>query len=374
MPTICLDCRYIGPRPSGIGTVIQALVDYLPELAPDWHFKLLRNGALQSPLSQAANVAEVVVEAAANGPASMWWLPRLVDLADVDLFHAPANILPHGLTMRTVTTIHDVMWLTDPELCNPRPWGWVERAFYRHGINRALRQSDAILTVSEATRSVIKRLQPELASRTHAILPGVADHFRPLAVSASDRKRLGLPPGDYILTIGQDAPYKNHEAALRGFATAVSSGLALDLVFVQRRSVGATSLEQLAKALGVAERVHFLAQLGDADLPLLYSGARALLHPSLCEGFGMPLAEAMACGCPVITSDRSAMPEVTAGAALLVDPLDTACIAGALTKLVDDPALAVELSRKGLARAKDLDRRAFAAATLEAYRRVLSAA
>ncbi|MCB2089789.1 MAG: glycosyltransferase family 4 protein, partial [Sphingomonadaceae bacterium] len=295
-------------------------------------------------------------------------------LADVDLFHAPANILPRGLAMRTVTTIHDLMWLTDPALCNPRQWGRVERLFYRHGISRALRQSDAILTVSEATRHEISRLQAGLAAKTTAILPGVSDQFRPVDLTDSDRLRLGLPAGDYILTIGQDAPYKNHAAALRGFAGAFGQGHDMNLVFVQRRSVGTIHLQQLAASMGLAERVSFLAPVADVDLPLLYSGARALLHPSLCEGFGMPLAEAMACACPVITSNRSTMPEVTAGAALLVDPLDTDSIAAALTRLASDPALAAELSRKGLARARELDRRAFAAATLDIYRRVLNAA
>ena len=161
---------------------------------------------------------------------------------------------------------------------------------------------------------------------------------------------------------------------LRGFAGAFGQGHDMNLVFVQRRSVGTIHLQQLAASMGLAERVSFLAPVADVDLPLLYSGARALLHPSLCEGFGMPLAEAMACACPVITSNRSTMPEVTAGAALLVDPLDTDSIAAALTRLASDPALAAELSRKGLARARELDRRAFAAATLDIYRRVLNAA
>ena len=105
----------------------------------------------------------------------------------------------------------------------------------------------------------------------------------------------------------------------------------------------------------------------------LYCGAEALLHPSFIEGFGNPVAEAMACGCPVVTSDCSAMPEVAGGAALLADPRDPGAIAAALKRAVEDPALAADLRARGLRRAAELDWRAFAAANCALYRRVLSA-
>ena len=138
------------------------------------------------------NVTEVEVRAEPNGPASMWWLPQIVDLSDVDLFHAPSNTLPRGLSMPCVTTIHDVMWLTDPQLCNPSAWGLVERHFYRHGIKRALQQSDAILTVSKATREAILALRPGLAENTHAALSGVSKAFLPREADPAELQRLGL--------------------------------------------------------------------------------------------------------------------------------------------------------------------------------------
>jgi hypothetical protein len=110
---IALDCRYIGPRPSGIGEFVAALVQHLPPLAPDCEFTFLRHTRAAGPLSAAANVREIEVGAAANGPVTLLHLPLAVDLAGIDLFHAPANILPGGLAMPTITTIHDVMWLTN---------------------------------------------------------------------------------------------------------------------------------------------------------------------------------------------------------------------------------------------------------------------
>lgn len=372
MPTICLDCRYIKDRPSGIGSVVQALVDHLPHLAPDWHFRFLRHPSRQEPLSASPNVSEEVVTAEVNGPAGMWWLRQFVDLDDIDLFHAPSNILPRGLTMPCVTTIHDTMWLSAPHLCNSAPWGHVEKHFYRHGMRRAMAQSAAILTVSEATRTALVELDPRLAFRTSAILPGVSNAFSP----SPEESR---PPQDndgpgYILTVGQNAPYKNHEGAIRGFAKAFADDARMKLVLVQRRGTASARLEALSDKLGIAEQVQFVTTVGRQELVDLYRGATALLHPSFVEGFGMPLAEAMACGCPIIASECSAMPEVTDGAALLVDPGNHQSIADALVQVTNDPKLAADLARKGLVRAQQLSWREFARGNLETYRRVLGLA
>lgn len=351
--------------------MVAALAEHLPALAPDWRFKFLRHASLGHALSAAPNVTEIALRSEPNGPASMWALPHLADFSDVDLFHAPSNILPRGLNMPTVTTIHDLMWLTAPELCNQSLWGHVERKFYGHGIKRALRQSDAIITVSDATRNAILELRPELAERTFAFLSGVSDSFSPHTVQPTILDRLGLSASRYVLTVGQYAPYKNHEGAMRSFARAFANRPDIKLVFVQRQGSGKLALDRLAASLGVTDRVRFLPAVEQEELASLYAGAMALLHPSLCEGFGMPLGEAMASGCPVITSDCSAMPEVTSGAALLIHPHDPAAIAHALMRIADEPGLADAMRTKGLERAAQLNWREAAKGTLEVYRRVL---
>lgn len=373
MPTICLDCRYIGPRTSGIGKLVAALVEHLPGLAPDWEFLFLRNPALGRALTAVANVSEVPLAAAANGPGTLLWLPRLVDLSSVDLFHAPANILPAGLTMPAVTTIHDTMWLTSPRLCNPRLWGRVEQRFYRHGMRRALRQSSAILTPSEATRKALLELalEPGLAERSFVAVPGVPHGFTAGNADRAFLGQLGLTEGRYVLTVGQAAPYKNHAGAIRGFASAFAGQAEWQLVLVQRRGTETVELQRLAASLGVGSQVRAIGEIPETDLVKLYQGAGALLHPSLCEGFGLPVAEAMASGCPVIASNLSAMPEVTKGAALLVDPHDPAMIGRALRRIASESELRTGLQEKGLIRAGELDRRAFAEANLRVYRRVL---
>jgi glycosyltransferase involved in cell wall biosynthesis len=370
--TVCIDCRYLGPRPSGIAETVQALVEFLPQLAPDLDFLFLRSPAHDGPLSRAANVREVVVPQAANGPATMWWLPRVVDLNGVNLFHATFNIMPAGLAMPCVVTVHDLMWLTDPDLCASGPVGRLQALFHAHGIRRALHRAAAIATVSEASRAAIRIAAPAAADRTFVTLSGVSPEFAPVPADKAVLAALGLrPERPFVLTVGQYAPYKNHEGALRAFALAFAEGPDVDLVLVQRRGRGAGRLTRLAESLGVAERVHLLAPVDRPALVQLYSLAAALLHPSLSEGFGNPLAEAMACGCPVVTSNVSAMPEVTGGAALLAPPTDPSAIAAALRTVVCDPRKAQVLRDAGRARARMLSWSAFAAENLAVYRHVL---
>lgn len=371
--TVCVDCRYLGPRPSGIAETVRALVEFAPILAPDMDFLFLRSPAHPGPLHEAANVREIVVPQPANGPATMWWLPEVVDLSGVGLFHATFNIMPAGLGMPCVTTVHDLMWLTRPGLCSSRALGRMKALFHAHGIRRALHCATAIATVSEASRAEIAALVPAAAGRTFVTRSGVSPDFRPARPDGDRLAALGLRPhGRFVLAVGQYAPYKNHEGALRAFAHAFSDQPDIDLVLVQRMGQGAGGLLRLARKLGVAERVRLLRPVSRSDLVLLYSMAAALLHPSFCEGFGNPLAEAMACGCPVVTSDLSAMPEVTAGAALLAPPHDPPAIAAALRSAVNDQRRATAMRHAGLARARQLSWRAFAADNLAIYRRVLA--
>jgi glycosyltransferase involved in cell wall biosynthesis len=176
----------------------------------------------------------------------------------------------------------------------------------------------------------------------------------------------------FVLTVGQWAPYKNHAAVLRAFARAFAGEPSMHLVFVQRLGEGSRILSALAKSLGVEGRVHILRAIPFEDLRALFWAATALCHPSLYEGFGNPPSEALATGCPVVTSNRSSMPEVSGDAALLVDPESDAAIADALTQVATDRTLADTMRARGLVRATTMRWSAIVPRVLAAYREVLS--
>jgi glycosyltransferase involved in cell wall biosynthesis len=372
VPRILIDCRYINGRPSGIGEMVVALATHLPRQAPDLDFTLLTSPAAPQLLSKDANVTCLQVAAPANGPGTIWFMPRLVDLDGIDLFHAPANILPAGLAMPTVTTIHDLMWLEHPEWCSPGLLHPVRKAFFAGGIRRALRRSTAIAAISDATAKAVNRHFPDAEKRTHVTLSGVSEDFAPVQRNARVLAGCGLnPQRRYILVVGQYAPYKNHNGAIRAFAASCKSIDDIDLVLVQRQGPSSAALLKLARQLGVGDRVRLTGPVERTELIQLYSSAELLLHPSLCEGFGNPVLEAMACGCPVITSNISAMPEVAGGAALLADPRDTDDLARQIIEVLDDDVLAQNLRRRGHARAKEMGWERFVEANLAIYRRIL---
>jgi glycosyltransferase involved in cell wall biosynthesis len=377
-PLVCIDCRYIRERPSGIGILTQMLVDHLPRLAPDLRFLLLAHPKAPGRLSAAPNVTETVVRQEANGPATLLWLPRVVDLSGVALFHATFNILPAGLRMPAVVTLCDVMWIKHADWARaPGLWGHVETVFYRRGIWHALRRATRLAAISQATKDEIGTVFAPAFDRTRVTLLGVAPEFRPLMgeggqamVDAARAKWLpGVPR--YVFTVGQFSGYKNHVRVLQAFARAFADHPDVHMAYVQRLGPGQKALRPLARDLGVESRVHFLSGLSGGDLVALYNGALVLCHPSLYEGYGNAPAEALATGCPVVTSNRSSMPEVSGDAALLVDPESVPEIAAALSKAAFDQQVRATLRARGLARAKELTWEAFARANLEIYREIL---
>lgn len=364
-----MDCRYIRERPSGIGQYVRALIDRIPALAPNGHVRAWLDPRAPRPLTRFANVSETVVRAQANSLPTLLWPARLAPLNDVDVFHAPFNIVGRGVPCPTVVTIHDLIWLEDPLAAEGLSWlSPIQIPYYRSGILRALKSARRIIAISRATADRIAAVMQSAVPRVRVIPHGVDARFRPAASPSRAREAAAKVIGSdapYMLVIGQNAPFKNHAGIIQAFA---ASGLApsVELVMVQRLYAGAR-LRGLAKELGVASSVRWISTVDDGSVITLLQGALALIQFSRHEGFGMPVVEAMAAGAPVIASDIPALREVLGGAGVLA-PLDPRELATAMRRVATDAGLRAELSSRGLERALSFSWDRSAALHLDAYR------
>lgn len=284
--------------------------------------------------------------------------PRLA-LPEVDVVHATNHVaVPPAAPRRAlVVTVHDLAFLRSPELFPPR---W--RMLYRAGLRAAARRADLVITPSRATAD-------DLLDRT-----GIDDarvRVTPLAAAlphGTGRASVALPER-YVLSVGTLEPRKNLARLVRAYRRAAASGLDHALVLAGPRGWRSGELDRELAAGGAGDIV-VLGALGADDLDAAYRGASAFAYPSLLEGFGLPVLEAMARGVPVVASTDRAIGEVGGGAILAVDPLDENAIADALLAVVSDRTLAARLAREGRERAAGFTWEATAAATLAAYREV----
>ncbi len=365
---VAIDARYVRERPSGIGAYVRALVDQLPDLAHPDHFFFWAHPLAPRPLSRAVNTSAVTVRAGPNSPWPVIWPQRYASFADVDVFHSPHNIMPRGLSCASVVTVHDVMAIERPSLHLQGLERVVKSVYYRQAIWRALRQATRLIAPSKATADRICVLLPEAAARLTVIWSAPDPCFRPpenLAVTQERAARLSGAESPYLLLIGANTPSKRHDLAIAAFAAAVPRPWRL--VLVQRRKAR-DGLVQLANRLHVADRIVWLDTVGCEDLVTLIQAAGGLIQPSIYEGFGLPVLEAMACGCPVVASDIAPLREITASAAVLFPAGDLEALATALRDFVKSPGLRRSLGEQGLSRAQDFSWDHCARETLKVYR------
>jgi glycosyltransferase involved in cell wall biosynthesis len=365
---IAIDCRYVRERPSGIGAYVEALIARVPALAPELNFLLWSHRRATQPLSSAPNVQSAVVEPEPNSLWTLLWPARYGPLAAVDVFHAAHTVLPRRLTMATVATIHDLLALENPQ-SHRRGWdGVIKRFYYPGAVWRALKYATRLIATTSAMADRIITLQPDARARTVVIPLATDPIFRPSGDRAElDRRVRDLlgTSSPYFLVVGQNSVTKRHGDALRAFASGAPAPWRL--VLLQRQTTG-NPLAALAASLNIADRVSWLPGVRRADLVTLLQGAGALLQPSAYEGFGLPVVEAMACGCPAIVSDLTTLREVAAGAAIHFPPADLEALASSIALVSGSADLRSELSARGLERASFFSWDNCARDTLAVYR------
>jgi glycosyltransferase involved in cell wall biosynthesis len=277
---------------------------------------------------------------------------------DVFLFPAVYSFYPILGRVPVVTVFHDAMTERRPELFFPTPRA---RLFWRAKVWLARRQSARIVTPSESARREVAaalRWPVESIRRIDEAPAGAFTRRDPTSSDQTVLSRYSLPREvPLILYVGGISPHKNLDGLLRALSSVRPrdpAGWHLALVGEYERSSYLGCHEEIARIsdeLGLVDRVTFTGFVPDEDLAALYGAATLLVLPSLEEGFGLPVVEAMACGLPVAASARGSLPEVVGGAGLIFDPLDDAAMAGTIARLLEDPGLRRELSENGLARA-----------------------
>ena len=285
-----------------------------------------------------------------GGPTTQWWdqvaLPRALARDRVSVFLSPYYKGPLAAPCPVVVTVHDLFFIGYPGRRRP-VYDLAARALARLYAWRA----SAIVADSEySRRAVVARLGVS-PSKVTVIPVTLGREFRPAPEAEAVKLRYGIGSA-YILYVGNFMPHKNLPRLLRAYAALPGSLRSRHvLVLAGGDRAGRPALAALATRLGVGDRVVFPGLIDDADLPALYTGASVFVLPSLDEGFGLPALEAMACGTPVVASNRGALPEVVAEAGLLVDPVSEVAITSGIARALGDAGLAADLRSRGLARA-----------------------
>ena len=365
---IGLDARMVGVVPSGLGTYAANLARHLP--ARDAHntYVIIRRPGSPGPLATGPNVREVFVQGDLDQPPNLFRGGTLARLG-LDLYHSLYDFLPLRLPAeRIVLTLHDLIWLEEPRLIHERRFGPITRTathlFARATMPYAIRHAHHVIAISAHTRNRAMAYFGLAPDRITVVPHGVdREHFAPGAAPS-------VAARPFFLCVGAGQPQKNLGVAVLAFARCAERRRDVDLVIVGRGDAN-KALQRLARRLAIEERVRFRVAVPQAELIGLLHTATALVFPSLVEGFGLPVLEAMSAGCPVICSAIPTLEEVTGGAAVLCDRIAPDEFAGAMHRLLEDDAFRQALRLAGQARAEVFAWPTCADATRQIHRTVL---
>lgn len=358
---VTLDARKLFD--GGIGTYIRELLGALAREPRGDAFTALVDPRDAGRVAWPGSVAERAVVAGKYGFAEHWVVADAARAAGAAVLHAPHYTLPLLWRGPAVVTIHDLIHLRFPRFFAPGA-----AVYARLVAGAAAARARVVLADSEFTRlDVVQRLgvRPDRVRVVPLAVPeGLA---APPSEAVEAFRAAHALPRDYVLYVGARKGHKNLALLLRAWAL-LPAGERPPLVLSGAPWAGDDPHARLAAELGVAKWVHFAREVGAADLPALYAGAALYAHPALCEGFGLPPLEAMACGTPVLSSDAGSLAEVLGTAAVLLAPRHPEAWAHRLARLLGDTAWRARLveaghaqvARYSWARTAELTRAAYA--------------
>lgn len=341
---IAFDLRRIGNP--GIGRYMKCLVEaILAQNADHDYLLLLSSEAPEIAGSGRENVTVLRLTSPYYSVREQFELPRVLRERKADLLHSPHFLLPISRPCPAVATIHDVIYLACPEDLPSR----IGRMYYRAMMYASARQAKRILTNSNFSRDEIVRHLRVDVDKISIVYPAVGGEFckiTELALLEAVLSKFGIE-NDYILYTGIYKLRKNHAALFRAFNLLLNGGTNAQLVIAGPIDEGEQQLRSLAKQLGIAESVIFTGRIDDLELCALYSAARVYACPSLYEGFGFTVLEAMACGAPVVCSDAASLPEVAGDGALYANARDVNAFAAAMYQVFTDAEIRRTLIQRG---------------------------
>ena len=352
---IGIDARVMTLKASGIGRYTLEMIKSIASLpeAGDHEF-ILYPGRMTEILRLPDNWTYSTRKISSRGILRSPLFSLIAEHDGLDVFYSTdylGPVLP--MPCRTVITVHDLIPIIYPGIIK----GFQHRLVGNYLLPHAIRHASVVVSVSEATKKDILDYIQIPEGKVTVVYEGKNPSFYPRLADnltvRETRSYYGVGDCPYILCLSVCDPKKNASASIKAFAEMIRRLECECLLFMAGSAEkGERELERMAGELKVRDRVIFAGFIPDEQLPILMSGARALCFPSLYEGFGLPVLEAMACGCPVITSNISSLPEVAGDAALQVDPNDIQQLSRAMEKLLTDDTLYDDLKARGISRAK----------------------
>jgi glycosyltransferase involved in cell wall biosynthesis len=354
VPSIALDYTPAYEQGAGIGRYVRELTAALALTTHnDFKFRLFVAGANPQADPPSPKFSWKPTRITPKWFARIWHRARLpipVELftGQVDLYHATDFVLPPTLSRtRTLLTVHDLSFVRVPEAASPRL-----KAYLDDVVPRSVSRAHHVLADSQATKDDLVSLYDTSPEKITVLLSGVDSRFKRVDRPEYVRAKYRISGAPYVLSVGTVQPRKNYGRLIEALALLRARGYELNLVIAGGRGWLEDPIYETIRVNHMEDRVHFIGFADDADLPALYSDAACFAFPSLYEGFGLPVLEAMGCETPVVTSNVSSLPEVAGDAALIVDPYDVDAIASAIVKLADDTTLRSHLINKGRERAQ----------------------